>query len=164
MKNLILVLSALVLFSCSDSAEQNNAIVSDGSDTKTQAVTSAPRRGKSTLGGVTELEPEKNSFFKKIILADPFEFKERYDNGASVIDVRSAEDYAAGHISGAINISISDPEFSSKATKLMSTKPILVYSQKGVKSQEATHLLETAGFKKIFNLEGGYDAWLKVGL
>lgn len=157
MRSIIFTFITLVLFSCGNSPESNesnNAIVSE---------TTGVKETKSTFGEVTELNPEDNIKFKKIILADPYEFKERYDNGLTVIDVRTAGVFAKGHISGAINIDLLDVDFTQKIVKHLKDRPILVYSQEGVKSQEATHLMETAGFKKIFNLEGGYDAWKKIG-
>ena len=162
MKKLSIAIFTLVLFSCG-----NNEVEKDGISAKHISNVEQPVKNKQPsqpVGTVTELHPENNIRFKKIILAAPLEFKERYDIGSSLIDVRSPEKFAKGHISGAVNIELSDPDFANKALELKNELPILVYSQKGVKSQEATHKLESAGFKKIYNLDGGYEAWMKAGL
>lgn len=164
MKNFALILAAFVLFSCGNSSKQSNVIESNAIEEETVSEATPISTENSGFGKVTEVHPEENIRFKKIILSDPYEFKERYDNGSPVIDVRSTEEFAQGHIAGAINIPLSDAEFATKAKALMNNMPILVYSQQGIKSKEATHVLEKIGFQKIYNLDGGYIAWKKTGL
>jgi rhodanese-related sulfurtransferase len=67
---------------------------------------------------------------------------------------------AQGKINGSMNIDYFSPTFVATATKkLDKTKPVLVYCAAGGRSASAAKDLKKAGFKKVYDLEGGYDAW-----
>jgi phage shock protein E len=78
--------------------------------------------------------------------------------GARLLDVRSAGEYAAGHIEGALNIPVQ--ELPTRVAELGRDKarPIVVYCQSGMRSAHAKRLLEQAGFAKVGNL-GAMSRW-----
>jgi len=76
-----------------------------------------------------------------------------------ILDVRTPEETAEGIIPGAIIIDIHDPEFDQKVRILNKTKPYLVYCRKGGRSSSASDKMKEAGFKEVYNLDGGYTAW-----
>ena len=79
-----------------------------------------------------------------------------------LVDVRTIQEYKAGHIDDAIHIDISKPEeFAQKFQKLHKDKPVYIYCQAGVRSHKASKLLEEMGFKSIFDFKGGYSTWKK---
>ena len=78
-----------------------------------------------------------------------------------VVDVRTPEEYAQGHLKGAINIPLSTLPL--RINGLDQKRPILVYCQTGIKSAEASSILVRAGFTKVYNLEGGITAWINSG-
>ncbi|MEM9548471.1 MAG: rhodanese-like domain-containing protein [Bacteroidota bacterium] len=78
-----------------------------------------------------------------------------------ILDVRTPEETAQGIIEGAMIIDIHDPEFDKKINILNKEKPYLVYCRSGGRSVTASNKMIEAGFKDIFNLEGGYRAWSK---
>jgi rhodanese-related sulfurtransferase len=80
-----------------------------------------------------------------------------------VLDVRSAEEFAKGHITGAINLNIHAPDFAAQVAKFDKKKPILVNCHVGSRGAIAAAELSRLGFKSVFNLEGGMDAWEKAG-
>jgi len=73
------------------------------------------------------------------------------------IDVRSAEEYAAGHLDGAVNIPYD--EIATRISEVTRDKKraIRLYCGIGVRAQAAKFALEAQGFEQVSN-EGGYDA------
>ena len=81
------------------------------------------------------------------------------NQGALVLDVRSAEDYAAGHIRGARSLPAAQLAEGSDALKRYKDKPVIVYCEQGVSAAAAMRTLAQAGFGKVVNLRGGLRAW-----
>lgn len=82
------------------------------------------------------------------------------DPSAQILDVRTSKEVAEGKITGSMNIDYFSPTFIAIAQKkLDKTKPVLVYCAAGGRSASAAKDLKKAGFKKVYDLEGGYDAW-----
>ncbi|WP_298404018.1 rhodanese-like domain-containing protein [Janthinobacterium sp.] len=81
-----------------------------------------------------------------------------------IVDVRSAEEFATGHLPDAKNIPL--PELAKRLSELekFKTRPIVVVCQKGSRSATAVGLLGKAGFAEATSLEGGIDEWKKQGL
>ncbi|MEO9258045.1 MAG: rhodanese-like domain-containing protein [Crocinitomicaceae bacterium] len=77
-----------------------------------------------------------------------------------ILDVRTPSEYASGHISGAVNISISDADFSTAIEKLNKSNPIVVYCSGGGRSGRATEILHQAGFSEVYDLIGGYNNYI----
>lgn len=80
-----------------------------------------------------------------------------------VLDVRSPEEFARGHIPGALNADINSPEFAAKAAGFDKKQTILVNCHAGSRGAIAGAKLAELGFKNVGNLEGGLDAWEKAG-
>lgn len=76
-----------------------------------------------------------------------------------VLDVRTPEEIALGKIEKAMELNINDPNFQVSLDKLDKTKPILVYCKAGGRSARASEMMTKMGFKKVYNLESGYDDW-----
>ncbi len=102
----------------------------------------------------TRVRTERVAAFKKAMTAKP---------GSQLVDVRSAEEYAAGHIRGALNIDVNGDGFEAKVAQLDKTRPVLVYCRSGRRSAMAASKLEEMGFKEIHNLDGGIGAWQDGG-
>ena len=90
-------------------------------------------------------------------------FDKHRGDGAAVIDVRSPEEFARGHIPGALNFDINAPGFASKVSDLDKSKPVLVNCHAGSRGAIAAAKLAELGFKTVCNLEGGLAAWEKTG-
>jgi len=71
--------------------------------------------------------------------------------GGQLIDVRTAEEYAAGHIDGAINLSLQDIQ-AGKMPTIAKDKPIYLYCHSGNRSGQATTILKAAGYTNIIDL------------
>lgn len=82
--------------------------------------------------------------------------------GVQFIDVRRPAEHASGHAAGALNIPVD--RLVSESSALDTDAPTYVICQSGYRSSLATSLLEKAGFKDLFNVAGGTQAWLGAGL
>lgn len=89
------------------------------------------------------------------------EFKQLMKNpAAQILDVRTAQEVAAGKIKGSTNVDYFSPTFLNLVQKKFDkNKPLLIYCAAGGRSASAAKDLKKAGFKKVYDLEGGYDAW-----
>ena len=88
------------------------------------------------------------------------EFKELITKGNTlVIDVRTPVEFSESHIKNAINIDYFSKSFSETISKLDKQKTILVYCAAGGRSTSACSDFKKLGFKKVYNLIGGYDDW-----
>jgi rhodanese-related sulfurtransferase len=79
--------------------------------------------------------------------------------GAVVVDIRSAEDFAAGHIIDAVHFPLADlPKVGEKLKKL-GDKPIIVCCMSGNLAGQAARELKLQGFAQVHALKGGIGAW-----
>ena len=87
-------------------------------------------------------------------------FAQYITNGdVQLVDVRTPEEYAEGHIEGARNIDVFDDDFLEEAQKsLDKSRPVAVYCRSGKRSADAARKLSANGFQ-VTNLEGGIIAW-----
>lgn len=76
-----------------------------------------------------------------------------------LIDVRTPEEFGAGHIDGAINIDFRSATFSENIDTLDKSVPVFVYCQAGGRSGQARDMMAEQGFTTIYNLLGGYGSW-----
>lgn len=76
-----------------------------------------------------------------------------------IVDVRTPEEFAEGHLENAINIDITADDFESKIAALDKEKPVMVYCKAGGRSAKASSRLNELGFKNISDLEGGIINW-----
>ncbi len=90
--------------------------------------------------------------------------KQLQDNTNKIIlDVRTPEEFANGYIPGAILIDYYSSDFRQQIQKLDKTRPVYVYCAAGSRSSSAAKILSSLGFKQVYNLEGGFNAWKKAG-
>ncbi|RSK31067.1 rhodanese-like domain-containing protein [Hymenobacter metallilatus] len=79
--------------------------------------------------------------------------------GAVLLDVRRPDEFAGGHLPGAINIDVTAPGFAQRVAALDKTRPLYVYCRSGARSANAASQLTTAGFEQVANLLGGVLDW-----
>jgi rhodanese-related sulfurtransferase len=80
-----------------------------------------------------------------------------------VVDVRTPEEVAEGHLAGAININFLGEGFSQEIEKLNKNKTYLLYCKSGNRTRKAADQMQKAGFKHVYMLDGGITAWNKAG-
>ncbi|ARS35937.1 rhodanese-like domain-containing protein [Pontibacter actiniarum] len=94
----------------------------------------------------------------------PDEFKEQKMNSRAVlIDVRTPEEYATGHLDGAVNSDYRGGDFAGDLQRWDKDKVYYLYCATGNRSSKAAELLKEAGFKHIYNI-GGFQTLKESGL
>jgi len=81
----------------------------------------------------------------------------------AIVDVRTADEFKAGHIQGAKNIDISSGDFEAQLAKLDKSQPTLVHCQAGGRSTRALKTLEKLGFTQVIHLDDGFGGWEAAG-
>ena len=85
------------------------------------------------------------------------------DKTVQLVDVRTPEEYKAGHLEGARLIDYYESDFAAQIAKLDKTKPVMVYCAAGGRSGSAASQLSKLGFKNVYDLSGGIRAWRSAG-
>ena len=76
-----------------------------------------------------------------------------------VLDVRSAEEFNSGHIKGAVNIDIRQPDAFSKIDKLNKNAKYIVHCRTNHRSGMAVEHMMQSGFKNIYQMMDGWSGW-----
>ena len=76
-----------------------------------------------------------------------------------LVDVRSPKEFDEIRIANAQNIDFSSPTFEDDINKLDKKKPVILYCKGGVRSAKCAKKLKSAGFEKIYDLDGGISKW-----
>ncbi len=79
------------------------------------------------------------------------------------LDVRTPSEFAAGHITGAVNLDVESAEFPQLVATLDPAKNYAVYCRSGNRSKVAMTAMNQAGFTHLFDLAGGIGAWQSAG-
>lgn len=80
-----------------------------------------------------------------------------------VLDVRTPEEFAAGHVPGAINVPHDQVEARLGELRPFQGKDVVVYCRSGRRAGMALSVLEKAGFRQLGHLEGDMNAWSAAG-
>ena len=97
------------------------------------------------------------------ITANYFEQKVKATTNAQLIDVRTPEEYAGGHLAKANNINYNSTNFEKQIQGLDKSKPVFVYCLSGGRSAKAATKMTELGFKEVYDMQGGYLAWNNNG-
>ena len=110
----------------------SNSSSSEGKEAKIEEVT-------STLDNVNDI----NFKSKKNVL----------------LDVRTPEEFAAGHVPGAVNIDVKNPNFEEEIQKLDTKKNYFIYCKSGVRAKLATEKMQEKGLKNAKNFKDGMSTY-----
>jgi rhodanese-related sulfurtransferase len=90
------------------------------------------------------------------------ELQAQDDPSLFVLDVRSPEEFAAGHVPGAVNIP--QDQVASRLAEIPKDKEVVLYCRSGRRSGLAAETLEANGYKNLRQLQGDMPGWEKAGL
>lgn len=138
----------LVAASCGSDDGSEPAAAADPAPTETAAQTeTAP-----SAGGVRVVPAEEAA---ELLAADP---------APAVIDVRTPEEFAEGHLDGAVLIDVNSPDFEARIAELDRDQPYVLYCRSGNRSATARAVMADLGFTDVADVEGGIAAWVAAGL
>ena len=83
------------------------------------------------------------------------------DDSAYVLDVRSPEEYAGGHVPGAVNIPYD--QIASRLAEVPKDKDVVLYCKSGRRAGIAAEVLAGQGYERLQHLEGDIVAWVDKG-
>jgi rhodanese-related sulfurtransferase len=86
------------------------------------------------------------------------------NQGALVIDLRGKESFDAGHIGDARNVPVAELQSQADSLKKWRDKSVITYCDNGTSGASGARALMKLGFTKVFNLQGGLNAWVKDNL
>jgi Rhodanese-related sulfurtransferase len=108
-----------------------------------------------TIANAQQVKQITSTEASKMIKADP---------KFIVLDVRTAEEFGAGHIKGAINIDIKQADALARIDKLDHKAKYIVHCRTHHRSQTAVDHMAQSGFKNIFQMSDGFSGWSQNGL
>jgi phage shock protein E len=96
--------------------------------------------------------------------ADGLSAAEALPAGTILIDVRTASEFAEGHLDGAINVSVESPAFAAQVALLDPDADYLIYCRSGRRADVAMDLMAQAGFTTMTNLGSVAQASQATGI
>jgi rhodanese-related sulfurtransferase len=98
----------------------------------------------------------------RVSASDAVQLINKHD--AVIVDIREANEFAAGHILNARNIPLKEIEARVKELAKFKEKPVIVACDSGNRSRGGVAALKKQGFAQVYNLTGGLGAWQQAGL
>ena len=81
-----------------------------------------------------------------------------------VLDVRTPEEFQAGHLEGAVNVDFYAADFETQLDALSKDVTYVVYCRSGNRSGQSIGLMEQLGFSSVYDVDGGILEWVDDGL
>ncbi len=81
-----------------------------------------------------------------------------------ILDVRTPEEFAEGHIEGAVMLDFYRDDFADELAKLDPDVPYVLYCRSGNRSGQTRALMNELGFTDVADIQGGIGGWLGAGL
>jgi rhodanese-related sulfurtransferase len=81
-----------------------------------------------------------------------------------LLDVREPNEYNSGHLPDALHIPLSQIKDRADELAKYTSRPVIVYCARGVRSSSAASALAKLGFARVLELRGGLQAWVDAGL
>ncbi|WP_162427301.1 rhodanese-like domain-containing protein [Pontibacter pudoricolor] len=106
-------------------------------------------------------QPQQGGSTVKTISAT--EYKEQANKEGVLVDVRTTQEFEAGHLTGASNADLLNGTFAKSIKDWDKEKTYYLYCKSGNRSGKAAQLMQEAGFKNIYNI-GGYQDLKSAGL
>ena len=101
--------------------------------------------------------PKQSGTYPTVSVQD---LKSAVDSGAYVLDVRTPQEFAEGHIASAVNLPLDQVQ--GRASEVPGDRPVYVICRSGSRSAQASQILHKAG-KDIQNVSRGMNGWASAG-
>lgn len=129
---------------------------------KTEPRQSPPYVPESAKKGEPAKSPAKGAAAVQEVKPDEAEKLLKQRKEIVVLDVRTPDEFAAGHLKGAKNIDFLEDDFAKRVAEVEG-RPIILHCASGGRSTKALKILEARNFPQIYHLSGGYKAWVEAG-
>lgn len=84
--------------------------------------------------------------------------------GLVILDVRTPQEFAGGHLAGAVNLDYQAAGFADDLGTLDREVPYLLYCRSGNRSAQAREMMRELGFLEVYEIDGGINAWSQASL
>jgi len=85
------------------------------------------------------------------------------DPSITIIDIRTPEEFAEGHLKGAMNIDFTADDFEARLAELNRDKPYLFHCASGNRSGKSLPVFEKLKFTRLYHLNSGFKGWVADG-
>lgn len=140
----VVALAAATLAACGDDAEAPAEAATD---------TTSPAAQDAGAAGLATVSPQDAA----ATIDDP-------PADLVVLDVRTPEEFAEGHLEGAVMLDFYDPAFADSLAELDPDVPYVLYCRSGNRSGQTLAMMEALGFESVDDVDGGIVAWQAAGL
>lgn len=106
--------------------------------------------------------PLKQKMAPKDLTPDEAERVLRLQQDIVILDVRTSEEFAQGHIPGAVNLDFFAPDFAEKV-KGYEDKAVLIHCASGGRSGQTINMIKDGKFAAIYHLKSGFTGWQAAG-
>jgi rhodanese-related sulfurtransferase len=113
------------------------------------------------IGSVSLAQTVEKDSIKVITIAEFEKMSSKKKN--LIVDVRTPEEVATGHLAGSVNINFLGENFPQEISNLNKNKTYLLYCKSGNRTRKAADQMQKAGFKHVYMLQGGITAWNEAG-
>lgn len=118
--------------------------------------------GQNQQAGETQSKPVNEE--KLLLNPDEFDELQKQNQEANLLDIRTDMEVKKGYIAGMSQVDWFRDDFHRVVENRFSKdKPLFVYCGIGGRSATCVEQLREAGFKKVYDLDGGFRAWEKAG-
>lgn len=118
---------------------------------------------QNTKTAAVETSTEQTPAIAMNINTDEFARLMLEKKDAIILDVRTDAEIADGFIEGQTQLDFYDASFKDKLGALDKNKPIMVYCKSAGRSTQVLGMMSEMGFREVYNLEGGFEAWKAAG-
>lgn len=108
-----------------------------------------------------KVQQEKKKTIAIRLSKQAFKSKLEAASNVQLVDIRTPEEFAAGTISGAVNMDYYATDFQQQLQSLDHTRAVFIFCKSGGRSSQALNKMAAMGFQEVYELEGGYSAWAK---
>ena len=119
-------------------------------------------RSQADSPGTQLIADQSGTVARNISIADADKLLKE-NKSIIVLDVRTAEEFKAGHIPGAKNVDFYQPNFKAKLGELDRAPSYLVHCKSGGRSAKTEALMKELKFKSILHLNEGFSKWEAAG-
>lgn len=148
------ILAVLVIGTFLSTKDNDNA-----KKAETQSAESSADSAKVLGASTADQSDEQKGTFEKISAIKAKDLIAQSGDSLKIIDIRTSEEFISSNIEKTVNIDFYG-NFEEQISKLDRSSKYLIYCRSGNRSGQAIKIFEKLNFKEVYDLEGGYNAWI----